>query len=145
MENTLTQENYQNQLTVLLRVLIIEDTEERQQVLTSLYRSHAWMLVNTGRRAITLLNAYDFDIISLDYNLRGELTGADVAKEINSSRNAATKIIVHSLNPKGVKKILNILPDAVIYPVSKMVCSNKHFKHLRAKIDELGTNYDWLK
>ena len=119
MENTLTQENYQNQFTVPLRVLIIEDTEERQQVLTSLYRSHAWMLVNTGHRAITLLNAYDFDIISLDYNLRGELTGADVAKEIKSSRNAATKIIVHSLNPKGVKKILNILPDAVIYPVSK--------------------------
>lgn len=144
MENTLTQENYQNQFTVPLRVLIIEDTEERQQVLTSLYRSHAWMLVNTGHRAITLLNAYDFDIISLDYNLRGELTGADVAKEIKSSRNAATKIIVHSLNPKGVKKILNILPDAVIYPVSKMVRSNKHFKHLRAKIDELGVDYDWL-
>lgn len=140
----MTQENYQNQFTVPLRVLIIEDTEERQQVLTSLYRSHAWMLVNTGHRAITLLNAYDFDIISLDYNLRGELTGADVAKEIKSSRNAATKIIVHSLNPKGVKKILNILPDAVIYPVSKMVRSNKHFKHLRAKIDELGVDYDWL-
>lgn len=119
MENTLTQENYQNQFTVPLKVLIIEDTEERQQVLTSLYRSHAWMLVNTGRRAIMLLNAYDFDIISLDYNLRGELTGADVAKKIKSSRNTATKIIVHSLNPKGVKKILNILPDAVIYPVSK--------------------------
>ncbi|GJD20482.1 hypothetical protein RIVM261_054380 [Rivularia sp. IAM M-261] len=115
----MTQENYQNQFTVPLKVLIIEDTEERQQVLTSLYRSHAWMLVNTGRRAIMLLNAYDFDIISLDYNLRGELTGADVAKKIKSSRNTATKIIVHSLNPKGVKKILNILPDAVIYPVSK--------------------------
>ena len=140
----MTQENYQNQFTVPLKVLIIEDTEERQQVLTSLYRSHAWMLVNTGRRAIMLLNAYDFDIISLDYNLRGELTGADVAKKIKSSRNTATKIIVHSLNPKGVKKILNILPDAVIYPVSKMVRSNKHFKHLRAKIDELGVDYDWL-
>lgn len=140
----MTKENHHNQLTVPLRVLIIEDTEYRQKVLTSLYRSHAWMLVNTGRRAITLLNAYNFDIISLDYNLRGELTGADVAKEINLSRNTATKIIVHSLNPKGVKKILNILPDAVIYPVSKMVRSNKHFKHLRAKIDELGVDYDWL-
>lgn len=103
------------------------------------------MLVNTGRRAIMLLNAYDFDIISLDYNLRGELTGANVAKEIKSSRNATTKIIVHSLNPKGVKKILNILPDAVIYPVSKMVRSNKHFKYLRATIDELGVDYNWLR
>ncbi|MBW4601617.1 MAG: hypothetical protein KME29_19100 [Calothrix sp. FI2-JRJ7] len=37
------------------------------------------MLVNTRRRAIMLLNAYDFDIISLDYNLCGELTGASLA------------------------------------------------------------------
>jgi CheY-like chemotaxis protein len=130
---------------VPLRVLIIEDTEERQSVLTSLYRSHAWMLVNTGRRAVTLLNAYDFDIISLDYNLRGELNGADVAKEIKLSRNTNTKIIVHSLNPKGVKHILKIIPDAITYPVSKIVRSNKHFKYLRSQIDELGVNYDWSK
>ena len=136
--------NFQNQFTVPLRVLIIEDTEERQSILTSLYRSHAWMLVNTGRRAVTLLNAYDFDIISLDYNLRGELNGADVAMEIKLS-GINTKIIVHSLNPKGVKQILQILPDAISYPVSKMVRSNKHFKFIRAKIDELGVNYDWSK
>jgi CheY-like chemotaxis protein len=101
----LTQENCHHQSAVPLRVLIIEDTEERQSVLTSLYRSHAWMLVNTGRRAITLLNAYNFDIISLDYNLRGELNGTDVAKEIKLSQ-INTKIIIHSLNPKGVKQIL---------------------------------------
>jgi CheY-like chemotaxis protein len=128
---------------VPLRVLIIEDTEERQKVLISLYRSHAWILANTGNRAITLINAYDFDIISLDYNLRGELTGADVAKEIKSSRNAETSIIVHSLNPKGAKQILNILPNAISYPVSKMIRSNKTFKHLRTKIDELGVYFDW--
>ncbi|RUT09896.1 hypothetical protein DSM106972_003910 [Dulcicalothrix desertica PCC 7102] len=114
----MTQENYQNQFTVSLRVLIIEDTEERQSILTSLYRSHAWMLVNT-------------DIISLDYNLRGELNGADVAKEIKLSRNTNTKIIVHSLNPKGVKQILKIILDAITYPISRMVRSNKHFKYLR--------------
>jgi CheY-like chemotaxis protein len=56
-ENTLIQE------IAPLRILIIEDTEERQKILTSLYRSHAWILVNTGHRAITLLKAYDFDII----------------------------------------------------------------------------------
>lgn len=92
-----------------------------------------------------LLKAYDFDIISLDYNLRGELTGANVAKEIKLSRNINTKIIVHSLNPKGVKQILKILPDAISYPVSKMIRSNKHFKHIRVKIEEFGADYDWSK
>jgi CheY-like chemotaxis protein len=139
----LTQENQPIHSTVSLRVLIIEDTEERQKILTSLYRSHAWILVNTGNRAIKLLNSYDFDIISLDYNLRVELNGAEVAKSLKFSRNAKAKVIVHSLNPKGVKQILNILPTAISYPVSKMVRSNKAFKILRAKIDELGADYDW--
>ncbi|RCJ37403.1 hypothetical protein A6770_40245 [Nostoc minutum NIES-26] len=80
-----------------LKVLLIEDTEERQQILTSLYRSHAWVLVNTGKRAIILLEAYDFDIISIDYNLRGELNGVDVAQCLRYSRNQNARIIIHSI------------------------------------------------
>jgi CheY-like chemotaxis protein len=139
----LTQENRETHQAAPLRVLIVEDTDERQQILTGLYRSHAWVLAHTGRRAITLLNAYDFDIISLDYNLRGELTGADVARAIPLSRNRQARVVVHSLNPKGVEEIRSILPHAVYYPVSKMVRSNAAFKRLRAYIDELGTAYDW--
>jgi CheY-like chemotaxis protein len=127
----------------ILKVLLIEDTPERQEILTSLYRSHAWVLVNTGQRAITLLNSYDFDVISIDYNLRGELNGADVAQVLANSRNKNAQVIVHSLNPKGAKLILEILPDAISYPVSKMIRSNKVFKYLRMKIEKLGTSYDW--
>ncbi|KAF3885170.1 MULTISPECIES: cyclic-phosphate processing receiver domain-containing protein [Nostocales] len=83
------------QSKVPLKVLPIEDTEERQRILTALYRSQAWVLVNTGKRAITLLKAYDFDIIFIDYNLRGELNGADVAQFIKSSRNQNARIIIH--------------------------------------------------
>lgn len=126
-----------------LRVLIIEDVPDRQKVLTSLYRSHAWILVNTGHRAITLLSAYEFDLISLDYNLRGELTGADVAKAITSSRNKNARIVVHSQNPRGVEHILQFLPTAIPYPVSKMIRSNRKFKHLRTMINEQGTAYGW--
>lgn len=126
-----------------LRVLIIEDTEERQKILMSLYRAHAWVLVHTGRRAILLLNAYDFDIISIDYNLPGDLNGADVAKVLIKSRNKKARVIIHSLNPKGVEQISNILPEAIPYPVSKMVRSNRVFKRLKAKIDEIGISFDW--
>jgi len=126
-----------------LRVLIVEDTEERQKILTSLYRSHAWVLVHTGRRAMTLLDAYDFDIISLDYNLRGELSGADVAKAVQSSRNKNARIIIHSMNLQGAEQISKILPQAIHYPVSKMVRSNAAFKRLRTRLDEVGVAYDW--
>ena len=127
----------------ILRVLLVEDTKDRQHILTSLYKKHAWILVNTGERAITLLNAYDFDIVSLDYNLGGQLNGADVAKVLKYSRNKNVRVIVHSLNPRGAKVIASILPDAIIYPVAKMVRSNKLFKYLRSKIEELGQDYDW--
>jgi CheY-like chemotaxis protein len=63
----------------LFRVLIVEDTSDRQGVLRSLYKNQAWVMVHTGRRALKLLEAYEFDIVSLDYNLADELTGADVA------------------------------------------------------------------
>lgn len=123
---------------MLLRVLILEDIEERQKILAGLYRSHAWIWVKTGRRAITMLDAYDFDIISLDYNLAGELNGADVAEHLKKSRNQKAKVIVHSLNPRGAIAIKEIIPNAILYPVSKMVRSNRAFKNLRTQIDELG-------
>src|SRR4028118_477615 len=54
--------------------------------------SHAWILVHTGQRAIGLLKASDFDIISLDYNLRGELNGAGVAQALKHSRNQNARV-----------------------------------------------------
>ncbi len=101
-------------------------------------------MVHTGQRAIGLLKASDFDIISLDYNLRGELNGAGVAQGLKHSRNQNARIIIHSLNPKAVNSILAILPDAITYPVSKMIRWNKNFKDLRNKIDRLGGVYDWI-
>lgn len=121
-----------------LRVLIVEDTEERQAILTQLFRAHAWILVDTGPRALTLLNAYDFDIISLDYNLRGMLSGADIARAIAQSRNETAGVVVHSMNSQGAEEIGAILPHAIHFPVNRMVRSNAAFKRLRARVDELG-------
>ncbi|MBW4509393.1 MAG: hypothetical protein KME64_23145 [Scytonematopsis contorta HA4267-MV1] len=42
-----------------------------------------------------------------------------------------------------MKQILNILPNAIPYPVSKMIRSNNAFKYLRVQIDELGVDFDW--
>ena len=72
-------------------------------------------------------HAYDFDIVSLDYNLGGQLNGADVAKILKYSRHKNVRVIVHSLNPKGAKAISLILPDAIVYPVAKMVRSFQAF------------------
>jgi DNA-binding response OmpR family regulator len=70
---------------VVLRVLIVEDTVERQGWLQSLYREHAWVLVHTAARAVRLLHAYDFDLISLDFNLAGPDNGEAVARASTAS------------------------------------------------------------
>ncbi|MDJ0679381.1 MAG: hypothetical protein QNJ18_05900 [Xenococcaceae cyanobacterium MO_167.B52] len=81
--------------------------------------------------------------MSLDYNLGGQLDGADVAEFLKYSRNKNVRVIIHSLNPRGAKKISSILPHAIIYPVSKIVRSNKVFKYIKSQIDELGHAYEW--
>lgn len=126
-----------------MRVLIVEDNPERQQILTALYRAHAWVLVHTGPRAITLLNAFEFDLVTLDYHLAGELTGADVARSLLESRNRGACLVIHSMNSAGAEEILGLLPNAVAFPISKMTRSNAVFKRLRERIDSLGSAYEW--
>ena len=128
---------------MVLRVLIIEDTSDRQEILTSLYRNHAWILVSTAARAMTMLQAYPFDVISLDYNLAGELTGRAVAEAIAQSHHQNARIIVHSMNPAGAAELSTILPQAIQYPISRMARSNQVIKTIREKIDLLGAAYEW--
>lgn len=125
-----------------LRVLIVEDTPERQKVLVSLYRRHAWILVHTGRRAIAMLDAYEFDIVSLDYNLGDELTGEQVAQFLAGSPGKAARVIVHSMNPDGAQRIKAVLPEAILYPVHRMIRSNKTFKKLQESIATLVAAFD---
>jgi len=125
------------------RVLIVEDTADRQDVLKSLYKNQAWVMVHTGRRALKLLEAYEFDIVSLDYNLADELTGADVAAALRPHVAAGGRVVVHSQNPRGVARIREILPDAIAYPVAKMARSNLRMRRLRAGVDAEGPRYDF--
>jgi CheY-like chemotaxis protein len=125
----------------LMRVLIVEDTPERQDVLKQLYKEHAWVMVHTARRALTLMEAYRFDVISLDYDIADELTGADIADRVPELQPQA-RVIVHSMNPQGRSKIQEILPHAVILPVASMIKSNQRFKQLREELRK-GVEFDW--
>jgi hypothetical protein len=90
-----------------------------------------------------MLQAYEFDIVSLDYNLAGELNGNVVAETLSQSHNRNARIIVHSMNPAGASKLRELLPSAIGYPANRMVRSNQVFKTLRSKIDLLGVSYQW--
>ena len=125
-----------------LRILIVEDTQERQKILKQLFKDHAWVLVNTAERAKKLVEVYKFDIISLDYDLAGEQSGDEVARTICNGLNKLTRIVVHSMNPRGREQIRKFLPQATILPVASMISNNKRFKLLRESLKQ-GPNFDW--
>lgn len=126
----------------VMKILIIEDTPERFQILKSLYRDHAWIHVNTAERAIKLVRHYHFDLISLDYDLAGQKKGSEVAVAIVEGINQDTRIVVHSMNATGRDIISNIISEAIIFPVLSMTKSNERFKQLREELKK-GLDFDW--
>jgi CheY-like chemotaxis protein len=126
----------------MLRVLIVEDTPERQEWLTGLYREHAWVLVHTAARAVRLVNAFQFDLISLDYNLAGPDNGDAVAAAIANSPNARTPVLVHSMNPRGAGRLAELLPHAQCVPAGSLVKSNAIAKRIRESLRR-GVPADW--
>jgi CheY-like chemotaxis protein len=125
-----------------LRVLIIEDTLERQEALQRLVKDHAWVLVHTASRAIRLLGSYEFDLIFLDFDLAGEERGDRVAAAISGSGNAKAKVIVHSMNDPGAKKIAGVLANVELVPFSKITKSNAVFRKLQQELQR-GVDIDW--
>lgn len=130
-----------NELTPL-RVLILEDTAERQKILTGLFKDQAWVLVHTAARALRLLDAFEFDVISLDYDLACEEKGDRVARHIRDGANRQARVIVHSMNPRGRDRIAVILPQAIVLPVASMINTNRTFLRLREELKK-GKDFDW--
>lgn len=126
----------------MLRVLIVEDTPERQDILKNLVKDHAWFMINSAKRAIRLIKAFEFDVIFLDYDLDGIERGDSVAAAIRYSRNNKTKVIVHSMNSSGAELIGSILPHAEAVPLSKIIRNNSTSKRLRHELKH-GTDIDW--
>jgi hypothetical protein len=126
----------------VLRILIVEDTPQRQEILRNLYKVHAWVMVHTVDRAKGLIEAYDFGLISLDYGLGGEKRGDEIASYISQFRNAGSKVIVHSMNAQGAKRILEILPRSEHVPLSKMTKDNSTFKRIQEKLSR-GAEINW--
>ncbi len=126
----------------VLKVLVVEDSDERMEILKNLFREHAWVPAHTAKRAMTLVGAYDFDLISLDYDLAGPERGDDVARQIAMSRNRTTPVWVHSMNDPGAQRISDILPHAKTIPFSRLTKSNAVIKRIRERLRS-GPAIDW--
>lgn len=103
----------------MLKVLLVEDSEERQAILRQLYSQHCVIVCRNAEEAIVTLAAESVDIVHLDYDLEGDLTGEVVARSIVETQKKVP-VIVHSENAEGVRAIKAILPSALAVPISAM-------------------------
>lgn len=85
-----------------------------------------FILFRTGEDLIdwykVIGNKYDKIFISLDHDLGNGLSGYDVAKYIVEHQLLLTGFTVHSMNPVGVKNIIDLLTH---YGYYKLVSTNE--------------------
>lgn len=101
-----------------MRVLFLDDDEFRHVLVRlDLRRVGARLVaVRTAAEAIRQVKRQKFDLILLDHDLDGQVyvpsgpgTGYEVAEYIPGSINRDTRVIVHTLNQDGAKKMLEAI------------------------------------
>lgn len=106
--STLTNSN------IVTKSLYVDDLRE----LPSSYSSTGWDVARSFHEAITKLEQYDYQVLSLDHDLASfygskEMTGYDIAlwladRKMNG-KYVPQQIFVHSANPVGVKNIQAVI------------------------------------
>jgi hypothetical protein len=80
-------------------------------------RQGQWAWVRTNEEAIRLLSSRDVDGISLDhdlglYHFSPEETGYDLVRWMIENDKVPPKVVIHSWNPAGAKRMADALTDA---------------------------------
>jgi two-component system response regulator PilR (NtrC family) len=129
-------------MTARLRILIVEDSTDRLGTLRRVYSPHDVVIADSVADAKARLAAGPFDIVSLDFDLGDGGQGDDIARYLAGQEHVGMTVIVHSMNPDGVKAIKAILPDAVELPVSLLERGTSIYGRLRAEL-ALCRKIDW--
>ncbi len=123
-----------------MKILILEDNEERQRLFRENLKDHILIIVETSKLAIKNLINEKWDITFIDHDLggkvyvpSGENTGYEVAKFLEENKKYIPKyVIIHSLNVVGANNIKQALPHAVHIPFA---WTKENIKRLGLKND----------
>ena len=106
------------------KVFILDDDEYRLFEFRQIHEGSNVVTVKTAQEAIDILSKdIDYDLISLDHDLGGEVycsselenSGYRVAKYL-SGKDVKCKIVIHSWNPAGAKRMHDLLPNSIMIP-----------------------------
>ena len=107
-----------------MKILILEDSQERMKQFRERLVGHEVVIVEESRDCIVQLQNSTWDVLFLDHDLGGQTmvesgpgTGYEVARwlEANPQRQPP-HIVVHSFNPDGADKMIACLPQAMRAP-----------------------------
>lgn len=99
-----------------MKVLFLEDDEARIVIARREFVGCSLRIARTAAEAIALLQDERFDLVSLDHDLGGKVmvasdadSGYAVAEWIAESEDWQAPVIVHSMNPVGGAKMVDVL------------------------------------
>lgn len=107
-----------------MKVLILEDDSVRVANFKKKFIGHEITISDNTKEVLKLLYQKEWDLLYLDHDLNGKVyvpsgpgTGYEVAEWLkNNPQYSPKEIYVHTLNEKGRKAILDILPKAIPAP-----------------------------
>lgn len=115
-----------------MRILILDDLEERHRIYQSIYNGHDVTSVNTYSAFVDALQDSPWDLIHLDHDLGDFVTSPDTwvdgwgSTREYTGLEAATRVceldpelrparvVVHSINPVGARNMMQTLTRAGI-------------------------------
>ena len=128
-----------------MRVLLLEDTEDRQSFFKKLYTGHDIHIHNTVEECVDQMRRIVFDQIWLDHDLGGaqymesgpgsgyEVIKPMLAKDIYDLQKNAF-VYIHSQNPAGAVRMYEELKDVYKTIVFPMTAVYSYYKNVVKKI-----------
>jgi CheY-like chemotaxis protein len=107
-----------------MRILVLDDDQERLKSFRSSLIGHVVVTVSTVRDCLCQLQNENWDLVTLDHDLDGQVyvpsgpgTGYEVAEWLRDNPlKKPEKIILHTFNQLGAAKMMEILPEAQYIP-----------------------------
>ncbi|MBK7994365.1 MAG: response regulator [Blastocatellia bacterium] len=99
-----------------LKVLVLEDEAYRREMIEPLLEEQKIYWAKDSTEALEMLDIVKFDLILLDHDLANHSCGCAVATRLanKSCLNYGTKIVVHSINTSGIKRMMRLLKNIPI-------------------------------
>lgn len=110
-----------------MRVLILDDESVRLDAYAERYKGHIVHCATNAQEAVDLLGTWHYDIVQLDHDLgSGCETGERVAQYLASmDAHRPELVVVHSHNPVGAKRMLDVLRDAGVNTLREPFKANR--------------------